>query len=190
MQSITKTSNVNFKPTDPIFSQTQLEQSQSPQEVRCSAESYPSHTTEWQGLEENFDASTYTFGENNQSIIFNNVTIDTHNNKTLTCLVSNDYGRAQNSMSITVVMPVAQSQSSSMGSTTILIIGIVIGVIVLSIIGFIVFAKRNKQGSEYQTNEGDKDGGAGPEGVDYEQNPEREALTKEDEQAHSKELMM
>jgi hypothetical protein len=63
-------------------------------------------------------------------------------------------------------------------------------VIILSIVGFVVFVKRNKHGSEYKTKEGDKESGSGPQGVDYEQNPEREALTKDDQKNHNEEVLM
>ena len=72
-------------------------------------------------------------------------------------------------------------------SNTILVIGIIIAIVILSLIGLTVILRRRRHGSTYITNEGNYD--AGPEGVDYEQNPMREALTAEERETE-KELLM
>jgi len=181
--------DVYFAPETPVitnYDQIRVGGSDQDNQIECTAEASPSFDKiEWQL--QNLDQSLYNIIENGRIVTFNNVTAETHNNVSVICTVSNQYGSNQIAQQLTVIEPLSDYSIGGMGSNTVLVIGVVIAVIVLGLIGLFVTVNRKRTASRYETNETDKE--ASPEGVDYEQNPEREALAPE-ERDTKKELLM
>jgi len=173
---------VEFSPIISSIKNTEITVGTKIQSIECEILSYPDSQISWSW--EGFSGARIS---KDNKLIIDNAKIETHNNKTVTCTAVNSHGSDTKSATLSVITPEAAARSGGIGSNLILIIGIVIGIILLSIIGFTVVLKRKKNSSQYETNENNKE--AGPEGVDYEQNPEREALAPE-EQHTQKELMM
>jgi len=186
--SLTETKDVEFQPVIESISGLEIPVGASEHVIDCVTNWKPEGTVKWIYDEAKLPEGTIKLSEDSSQIIITNASFELHHNQTLKCVASNNHGSTYSEAQVTVVEASADPQSAGMDSNTVLIIGIVVGIIILSVIGAVVFISRRKKAQNYETNEADKE--AGPEGVDYEQNPEREALAPGEENTQQKELLM
>lgn len=175
-----KVFQVQSAPSAVSFSRTVVS-NDGDQFILCEAESTPIPEFEWKlgAAFKNFS----TIDDNRLTL--SNVPLNL-NGTEITCIAKNRHGSSQ-TKEIIFVVDGSLSDKSTFTSNKILFVGIIVAIVVLALIGGIVAQRRCSQQTHYNTNE-DKHRET-PDGISYEQNPEREALAP-DERNVQKELLM
>jgi len=148
--------------------------------INCDAEASPEAEYEWV-LSEGF--KNYSSIDGNE-LTLKNIPLNL-NGSEITCIAKNMHG-STSTKEVILVVDGSLAAKSSFTSNKILFVGILVAIVILALIGGIVSQRRCSQQASYRTNE---DKQATPDGISYEQNPEREALAP-DEKNVQKELLM
>ena len=167
--------------------------------LSCKSESNPDAKITWPNLAENFPAEN-SFTENNDgTVTLNNINAETFANKTITCRATNTHGSDEMTKNIIIIEPSASSETGGLSTTTIIIV-ISVLVVILIVILIAIFLVKKQSDSPVEedeeadlakplkdtTNENGENSGEQAEAqvqqVDYRQDPETEAMTKEDKE--------